>query len=450
MAMDLRGFLDELRRVDPEDLVVVSKELDPRYEITALVVKLEREGRRPALLLNKVRGTSFRVLTNLNASRKRLALALQTQPRQMVGEYLKRLSEPLAPVRVADAPVKDVIYRGNQVNLLELPQIIHHEGDAGPYMTAAVAVARDPESGLVNASFNRLMIKSERHTGIHLTPGKHLWEFYKNAEARGQALQAALVLGLHPAWELGALRLGSIVEDEMTAMGSLAGEPLGVVRCETIDVYIPARAEMVLEGEIPPHQREEEGPLGEFTGYSLGTRRREIFNVKAITHRKDALFQDIAVGHLDHLLLSTIPIEANIFRAVQAMVPSVRAVRVPAPFTAYVSIEKRAEGQPTNAILSVLGSDMYIKTVVVVDHDVDVFSDREVTWALATRVQPDRDIIIIRNARGSDLDPSTLVDGVTSKVGIDATAYPSLERFAPRHRVPPDVLARLNLAELLE
>ena len=163
-----------------------------------------------------------------------------------------------------------------------------------------------------------------------------------------------------------------------------------VVPAETLDLKVPARAEMILEGEILPFERVDEGPFGEFTGYSLGSRKREVFHVKAITRRKDAFLHDIAVGHLDHLLLSTIPMEANLFRAVKAMVPSVKAVRIPAPFTVYVSIEKKTEGQGKNAILAVLGADLYMKHVIVVDHDIDIFNDQRVQWAVGTRCQADQ------------------------------------------------------------
>jgi UbiD family decarboxylase len=161
------------------------------------------------------------------------------------------------------------------------------------------------------------------------------------------------------------------------------------------------------------------------------------------------MFQDISVAHLDHLLLSTIPMEANLYRAVRAMVPSVKAVRVPAPFTCYVSIEQRLPGQGKNAMLAVLGADLYMKRVVVVDHDVDVFDDRQMTWAIATRCQPDRDITIVGQARGSDLDPSTKQDGYTAKWGVDATAKPSLADYTPRHRVPAEVLERLELEDFI-
>ena len=450
MAQDLRSFLDLVKRTRPADFQVVSRPVDPVYEITALVAKLEKEGRRrPVLLFENVKGTSFPVLTNLHASRSRLAAAINAAPDQLLPTYLRAMERPVAPRVVATGPVKEVVRRGGDVDLGVLPQIVHHERDAGPYVTAAISFAKDPASGTWNCAYNRLMIQGRDRSSIHLTLGKHLWEFYKIAEARGEPLPVAFAIGVHPAIALGALAIGSIDEDERAIMGALLGEPLELVKCETSDVLVPAHAELVLEGEILPEARVAEGPFGEFTGYSLGERQREIVRYTAITHRRDAMFQDITVAHLDHMLLSTIPMEANLFRAVRAMVPSVKAVRVPGPFTCYVSIEQRLIGQAKNAIMAVLGADLYMKRVVVVDHDVDVFDDRQVNWALATRCQPDRDITIITNARGSDLDPSTREDGYTAKWGVDATAKPSLAAYTPRHRVPPEVWQRLRIEDYL-
>ena len=450
MAQDLRSYLDVLKRKRPDDLVIVSREIDPAWEITALVVKLERElKRRPVLLLEQVRGTRFPVLTNLHASRARLALALGAAPDALLGTYLNAMEKPVAPRVVPTGPVKEVVLRGGQVNLLDLPQIVHHEGDAGVFLTAAISFAKDPTADTWNCAYNRLMLKGRDTTSVHLTLGKHLWEFHRIAESRNEPLPVAFAIGVHPAIALGALAIGSVDEDERAIMGALLGEPLELVTCETSEVLVPAHAEMVIEGEILPHERTAEGPFGEFTGYSLGERQREVVKVKAITHRRDALFQDIAVAHLDHLLLSTIPIEANLYRAVRAMVPTIRAVRVPAPFTCYVSIEQRIPGQAKNAVLAVLGADLYMKRVVVVDHDVDVFDDRQVNWAIATRCQPDRDITIVTHARGSDLDPSTTQDGYTAKWGVDATAKPSLGAYTPRHRVPPAVYERIDLKQYL-
>ncbi|HEV8474211.1 MAG TPA: UbiD family decarboxylase [Methylomirabilota bacterium] len=450
MGQDLRGYLDRVKQRRPDELQVVTRPVDPAYEITALVVKLEKERkRRPVLLFEDVKGTRFPVLTNLHASRSRLAAAINCAPDAMLPAYLRAMERPLPPRVVKTGPVKEVVLTGADVDLYALPQIVHHQGDAGPYVTAAISFAKDPESETWNCAYNRLMIQGRDTTSIHLTLGKHLWEFNQIAERRGEPLQLALVIGVHPAIALGALAIGSIDEDERGIMGALLGEPLELVKCETSDVLVPAHAEMVLEAEILTDKRTPEGPFGEFTGYSLGERQREVVRIKAITHRRDAMFQDITVAHLDHMLLSTIPMEANLYRAVRAMVPSLRAVRVPAPFTCYVSIEQRLPGQAKNAIMAVLGADLYMKRVVVVDHDVDVFDDRQVTWAIATRCQPDRDLTIVTHARGSDLDPSSREDGYTAKWGVDATAKPSLGAYTPRHRIPPEVWERLRLEDFL-
>jgi UbiD family decarboxylase len=448
MAQSLTAYLDLVKRTRPEEIVMISREIDPAYELTALVVKLEREGRRrPVVICERLKGSKFPVLTNLHASRSRLALAMSSAPQDMLRTYLRAMDKPIPPAVVKTGPCKDVIVTGSKIDLYDLPQILHHEGDVGAYITAAISFAKDPSGESWNCAYNRLMIKGKDTTSIHLTAGKHLWEFQKIAESRGEPLPVAFAIGVHPAIALGALAIGSIDEDERAIMGGLLGEPLELVRCETSDVLVPAHAEMIIEAEILPGARTPEGPFGEFTGYSLGEREREVVKVKAITHRTGAFFQDITVAHLDHMLLSTIPMEANLYRAVRAMVPSVQAVRVPGPFTCYVSIEQRLPGQAKNAIMAVLGADMYMKRVVVVDHDVDIFDDRQVTWALATRCQPDRDISIITNARGSDLDPSTKEDGYTAKWGVDATAKPSLAAYTPRHRVPPEVWERINLKD---
>jgi UbiD family decarboxylase len=450
MSQDLRSYLDLIKKIHPDDFLAISREVDPAFEITAIAVKLEQEAkRRPILLFEKVKGTSFPVLTNLHAGRSRLAMAINAKPEEMQRAYLRAMEKPVPPKLVAKAPVKEMIFTGDKIDLYKLPQILHHEEDAGAYITAAVSFAKDPNSDTWNCAYNRLMIKGRDTTSIHLTLAKHLWEFQRQAESKGKSLPVAFAIGVHPAIALGCLAIGSIDEDERAIMGGLLGEPLELVKCETSDILVPAQAEMIIEGEILPQERTAEGPFGEFTGYSLGERQREVLKVRAITHRRDAIFQDITVGHLDHLMLSTTPIEANLYRAVRAMVPTVKAVRVPAPFTCYVSIEQRISGQAKNVIMAVLGADLYMKRVVVVDHDVDVFNDRQVNWAIATRCQPDRDIAVISNARGSDLDPSTKEDGNTAKWGVDATAKPSLAGFTPRHRVPRDVWQRINIKDLI-
>lgn len=451
MPQDLPSFLELIRTRNSEDLINVEREFNPSFEITATVAKLEQVARkRPVMTFADVTGSDFPVLTNLHASRSRLAMAINADPQEMLQKYLDAMENPIAPKVVETGPCKDVIMTGDDVDLSKLPQVEHHNGDAGAYITAGITFAKDPDSEMWNCAYNRMMITGKNTTSIHLTLGKHLWEYHQIASSRGESLPVVVAVGVHPAIALGCLAIGSIDEDERGIMGALLGEPLELVKCETSDLLAPAHAEMILETEIMADEHVLEGPFGEFTGYSLGARNREVVKVNAVTHRKGAYYQDISVGHLDHMLLSTVPMEANLYRAVRAMIPSVKQVRVPSPFTCYVSIQQRLPGQAKNAILAVLGADLYMKRVVVVDHDVDVFNDRQVNWAIATRCQPDRDITIISNARGSDLDPSTAGnDGFTSKWGVDATAKPTLAEFTPRHSFPDGVWDSVDMDEFL-
>ena len=231
MPQDLRTFLDQVKRDNPQDFLVISREVDPTFEITAITVKLEQEAkRRPILLFEKVKGSNFPVLTNVHAGRSRLAAAIGAKPEEMQRAYLRAMEKPISPKLVAKAAVKEVIFTGDQVDLYKLPQVWHHQDDAGPYITAAISFAKDPNSESWNCAYNRLMIQGRNRTSIHLTLAKHLWEFQRYAEAEGKPLPVAFAIGVHPAIALGCLAVGSIDEDERAIMGALLGEPLELVK----------------------------------------------------------------------------------------------------------------------------------------------------------------------------------------------------------------------------
>ena len=245
MPQDLRSYLDLIKQNQPEDFLTVPREVDPAFEITAITVKLEQEAkRRPIILFEKVKGTKFPVLTNLHAGRSRLAAAIHAKPEEMQRAYLRAMEKPIAPKLVSKAPAKEVLLTGDKVDLYKLPQILHHQEDAGAYITAAISFAKDPNSDTWNCAYNRLMIKGRDTTSIHLTLAKHLWEFQRAAEAQGKPLPVAFAIGVHPAIALGCLAIGSIDEDERAIMGALLGEPLDLIKCETSDLLVPAQAEM--------------------------------------------------------------------------------------------------------------------------------------------------------------------------------------------------------------
>ena len=202
----------------------------------------------------------------------------------------------------------------------------------------------------------------------------------------------------------------------------------------------------MLEGVVEPHLREEEGPFCEFSGYATGKGLRPVVTVKSMHLRKKAIYQDICGGqHREHLVMATIPMEANLYKSVKGAVPTLIDVHVPAPFSLIISIKKRFQGQAQSAMIAALSAEMYLKQVIVVDEDIDITNLQEVIWAVATRVQADRDILIIPGVRGSSLDPSSGAEGVMTKMGIDATAKPFLSSFPKRNKVPKEVMEGLKL-----
>jgi UbiD family decarboxylase len=444
-GQDLRGFLADLEAKSPEEVWRVAEEVDGDYDIAALVMELERRGRTPVLWLERVRGARFPLVTNLFADRRRFARALGVPPEALAAEWVARGDRRVPPVIRPTGPVKEVVFTGAEVDLGRLPIIRHFSEDAGPYITNAIVVARDPDTGVRNASFHRMQLRSRTRLGTSLHSRRHLWDYQRRAEERGQPLPVAVVIGAHPLFHFGAgLWKGPIDVDEYEVAGGFLGEPLEIVPGLTVPVEAPAHAEIVLEGHILPAMREPEGPFAEFTGYASERSTQHVLEVSAILHRRDALYQDIAAGiSSEHTTLLAVPQEARLIKVLRAQYPGVKAVAYPQSGTCrlhcYIALRVTAEGQAKNVALAAFGEDSALKLVVVVDDDVDVAHEPVVLWAVATRMQADRDLVVIPNAMGAILDPSSR-DGATAKVVIDATR--PLTGFARRHTLPPGAVER--------
>lgn len=431
---DLRSFLETVQHSLPPTLWSnQAREFDPTLELSAYVAHLERSGLYPVLRFERVRnldGSSprFPLVTNCFATREAIAVALCLDAQQtgieLALEYQRRAAMEIDPIVVSPkaAPCKEV---AAEPDLRQLPILTHHLGDRGPYLTMA-GTAPDPETGVYNVSFHRAMYLDPTHLSIFMEK-RHLWDYYIRYTAQGRAMPIAYVLGHHPAYYLGSCALTGIDTDEYRTIGGMLGEPLRLVRSTTFgdDLLVPADAEMVLEGRILPGEMAEEGPFGDFTGYYSPPNQMPVMEVTTITHRREAVLVDVFVGHRDHALLGSVPKEGGIFERVRQIVPGVRAVNLPQSGTGrlhcYVAIEKRVEGEARLAGMAALTASELIKHVIVVDADIDVFDDRQVLWALATRVQADRDVEIIRGVKGSRLDPSAPDPDYAAKMIIDAT-----------------------------
>jgi len=448
MGEDFRSFLDEIEKSKEGGFVRIRKEVDSRYETAAIVKKLELARKVPLIIFENIKDKTMPVAVNVNGTRGRVAKALGIPKEELEKRILDAFQNPIPPVEVSSAPVHEVVVKGKDIDLTRLPAMVYHDTDVGPYITAGIVFAKDPETGIYNLSYNRLMVKGKDELGIFMTVGKHLNTIYSKMEELDKPLEIAITIGNHPAWAIGALAIGPYEEDEVGVIGGLKGSPLEMVKCKTVDLMVPARAEIVLEGVIQPFLRESEGPFSEFTGYALGEGKNPVINITAMAHRKDPIYQDICGGQSrEHLIMATIPMEANYLRAIKSSVPEVQAARVTAPFTLIIQLKKTYEGQARQAIISALNADLYLKHAIVVDHDIDINNLQQVMWAIATRFQADRDIFIIPRVRGSSLDPSATEVGVTDKMGIDATAKPSLKEFAPINKIPPEVMKRINLED---
>jgi 2,5-furandicarboxylate decarboxylase 1 len=300
-------------------------------------------------------------------------------------------------------------------------------------------ITRNPRTGVQNVSIHRCQLSAPDRLGVLLLP-RHTNAFYEMAEAAGAPLEAAIVIGVDPLTLLASQAIAPIDTDELEIAGALHGRPLPVVTCLTNALRVPAEAEIVVEGRFLPRVREPEGPFGEFPQYYGARADRHVMQVDAVTMRKDALFHTIVGGGLEHLLLGAIPREATLLAHLKRSFPNVRDVHLSLGGTMryhlYVQIAKRQEGEAKNIMLGAFAGHYDVKQVIVVDEDVDIHNPAEVEWAVATRFQADRDLVIVPESQGSKLDPSTR-DGVGAKMGLDATKPLSAEpmRFT-RIRVP--------------
>ena len=447
MSETFRTFLEEMEATQEGGFIRIDKEVDSRYEAAAIVKKLEMARKVPLIIFENIKGKSIPVAVNCNGTRGRVAKAVGVPKEELEKRVIHAFQNPIPPVEVSRAPTQEVVLLGKDIDITQLPAMVYHDTDVGPYITAGIVFAKDPDTGVYNLSYNRLMVKGNDKLGIFMTVGKHLNAIYTKLEERNEPMEVAITIGNHPAWAIGALAIGPYEEDELAVIGGLKGSPLEVIQCKTVDLKVPAGAEIVLEGVIQPFVREKEGPFSEFTGYALGEGQNPFITITAMTHRKDPIYQDICGGQgREHLIVATIPMEANYLRAIQSTVPEVQAVRVTAPFTLIIQLKKTYEGQARQAIIAALNADLYLKHAIVVDTDIDINNLHRVMWAIATRFQADRDLFVIPRVRGSSLDPSAGEMGVTDKMGIDATAKPNLKNFAPMNKIPQEVMERIDLA----
>lgn len=357
---------------------------------------------------------------NLYSTRESVCAALGIEPQELVPKLLRASAKPLPPSEVKAPGFNDKV--SEKVDLTKLPVPKFYPQDGGRYITAGVAVSEF--DGKRNVSFHRLMLLDKGRFAIRLVP-RHLYTMYKASLAKGKDLPVAFCIGLSPSLLLAAATSTDFLQDEMEIASALnqecTGHPLEVAKLRS-GLVVPAQSEYVLEGRLTA-EMVEEGPFVDITGTYDDVRKQPVFKVDRVYMRRDPIFQIVLPGGLEHYLLMGLPREPAIFKSVNQVVPLVHGVRLTEGGCCWlhgvVSITKNKEGDAVNAIMAAFTGHPSLKKVIIVDQDVDIYDDRQVEWAVATRFQAHRGLVVVKNAAGSSLDPSA--EGTTSKMGIDAT-----------------------------
>ena len=449
MIYDLRTQLQAVEEWG--ELARVSREVDSRFELAAVSKKMEAD---KAVLFEKVKRYAIPVVVGMDNSHSRISRVLGTDDFGLTGRYLEAIRNPLPALEVSDGPVKEVKVTSHIDLLKLLPVVTHYERDGGAYITAGVVIAEDRKSKVRNISYHRLQVTGPDEIRLLIQP-RHLWKLYTDREQEDKPLPVAIAIGLDTAARLAGATWGSLIPfgfDEISIAGALRGEPYEMVPCETVEVMVPARAEIVIEGEILPRLRKTEGPFAEFTGTYGDVWENPVLKVTTVTHRINPIYQDLLTFTPEHHLILAIPYEPVVYQAIKTFVPGVQAVHVTpsscGKFHAVVSIKKEHEGDGKDAILAGLYSIRDIKLVTVVDDDVDPYNPRDVEWAVSTRFQADRDLVVISGAKGNELDPSCPQLALTAKMGIDATKPMDRRERFEKIRIPE--FEKIDLREYLK
>jgi len=441
---DLRWFLKSVEKDLPDLFIKVSREVPPDETLTAIIGKLEKFFGldSPVLLFEKIKGSDYRLVANVYSGYKKIAYAMgcSMDTENLFKEYIRRKNNLIKPREVSDGPCKEIILKGDEINVKKFPIIKTSPKDDAPYLTTPVTITKDddfPEFPYYNLGIYRHKLIDKDKIGLYYSWGKYIHYLHRKAEDRNKPLEVALAIGLNPLICIAALDQNHLHEFELAS--SLIGEPVELVRCETVDLHVPANAEIVIEGIIKPNARQVEGPFGEYPGYYGHIVSAPLVEITCITHRYDAIYQHASSGkHAENVFF--LGWEADLLVTLRKYYPTVRAVHMPfylAPYLCFISIRKLNEGDAVSVGVAAAGLQPFVKYAIVVDEDVNIYDIGQVLWAITTRARADEDIIIIHHAKGNRLDPTTYTrlrnerDSMVTKVVIDATKKTGLPYEIP-------------------
>lgn len=444
--MDMRAYLDLLQGAG--EIMAIEDELDPVYEVSAVLGTREVQ-MGPAVLFRNLKGyPGWQVVGNLFGNRRRVALYLGIHEDEVEAEFVRRQQELKPPVHVNDAPCKEVKVTESVDLTRELPILTFSEGDVAPYITAGIMVSHDPHTKERGVSVHRLRVAGPNRLGTMLM-NPPLNFFMQKAEKADTPLEVAICIGPEPAVLLATLTRWTPGVDKYEIAGGIAGSSLEVVRCETVNIEVPAASEVVIEGRILPNVREPDGPFGEHSGCYVVSGDGRVVEVTAITRRQHPFYQVIKPWTTELDLLMALGQGNSTLRRLKEVVPEVEAIHVvplSSMLAAVIKLASTSRARVRKAILTCLAVDPRIKQVVAVDDDIDITNPYEVAWAMVTRFQADRDVVILRDTEGTPLDPSRKAGNLTSKIGFDATSADMQGNFK---KISPPATAVIRAQEVV-
>lgn len=437
---DLRDFLQTLEKEG--ELNKIKAELNPRFEVSA-AMKLISDNK--VVQFENITGyPGKKAVGNVLGTRSRIARMMGVPEETLTQSFIDRKSQHIAPRVVQGGPVKEVVNR-EKIDLISLlPALTYHEKDISPYLTSAITIAGDPETGVQNIGLHRIQLKGGNRLGI-LLANPPVATFWQRAEAAGKGLEVAIAIGVDPAIILGTMTKATAEgPNKFAVSGGIKGEAIELTKAESSDLLVPAHAELILEGRIIPNYREQEGPFGESSG-SYFQFQNPVIEVHTVTHRQDFIYHFMQVWGVEPDVILSLGVSTENISSLRRMVPTLTDMNFSpgtCMFNAVASVHGATPFEVRQLMTLVLGMDQRIKQIIVVDDDVNIFDMREVQWALATRFQADRDMLLISGLKGYVIDHSIHDDGSTSKIGLDATKKGAdLSRFE-KIMVPKESMAR--------
>jgi len=446
-TQDLREIID--RQILSGHLVEVSQPVDVVHELASVAHAAEERLGVGTLFRNLSGYPDVSVLSGMFVTYRAVADALEIEPSRLKRKILQALSEPLAPSHNRTDPLERRVSAGQNVDLHMVPIPTHAPRDAGPYVTAGMVASRDPETGRMNYSYHRMLRLDRNHLSIMINPGRHLDDYRLAAEKTDQALPVAVFIGVHPSVMLAAAM--RYPGDELEIAGRLLGEPIETVPFGQYNLQVPAFSEYILEGSIDLTQRVVEGPMGEFSGLYGAKSEEYLLEIDRISHRPEPVFQTILPAGVEHKVIgASLPREPVLLKSALEVSPEVKDVLIPpygSGLLAVVVFDPRYEGQAKNVGLATLSAYTTIKSVIVVNSDIDISKAEELVWAVLTRADLQDDLSLLPRFLGHPMDPAA-VQGLVTKSVIDATVLPgspSLDRVA--YEPPADLDKYLKVGD---